>query len=62
MNLTERQQDVARLVAKGKQNKDIAAELGISVRRVEQIITRIAQVWQLDADLSYRVQIANRAA
>lgn len=62
IDLTQRQQQVAGLVAEGYQVKEIAGELGVSVRRIEQIISRIAKVWELDPKRSYRIQIAKRAA
>jgi DNA-binding NarL/FixJ family response regulator len=33
--LTEREQQIARLAAKGMSNRDIAAEVGVSVRTIE---------------------------
>ncbi len=33
--LTDREQQIARLAAKGMSNRDIAAEVGVSVRTIE---------------------------
>ncbi|MDQ6787863.1 MAG: response regulator transcription factor [Acidobacteriota bacterium] len=53
-NLTEAEQKVARLVAKTLSNKEIAAQLGISVRTVEMHISRILA----KKGFSNRVEIA----
>ena len=60
--LTDRQREVAELVAKGYGDKVIAARLGISPRRVRQCITRIAVLWRLDAERNYRTQITDLLA
>ncbi len=61
-DLTARQRDVARLVRAGWTDQRIAGELGISDRRVRQLVARIAERWQLDPQRSYRVQIAQYEA
>jgi len=40
-SLTDREQDVLRLVVAGKANKEIAAELGVSIKAIEAHRTRI---------------------
>lgn len=60
--LTLRQQQVAELVAQGWTDKQIAASLTISDRRVREIIARLATLWDLDTERDIRVQIAQRAA
>lgn len=47
--LTLRQQDVLRLIAKGKRMKEIAAQLNISVRTVEDHKARLLQTLGLDS-------------
>ena len=56
--LTDRQRDVAHLVAEGLSDKGIALSLGISERRVRQIIGRLVVVLALDPTRNTRVQIA----
>ncbi|SDZ39737.1 helix-turn-helix domain-containing protein [Herbiconiux ginsengi] len=56
--LTPRQRDVARHVALGERNDQIAAELGISVKAVEKHMADIRRRWQV----SSRVSIARFAA
>jgi len=46
-DLTPRQRDVLRLLAQGKRMKEIAAELGISVRTVENHKAHLLQVLSL---------------
>lgn len=58
--MSQRRQQVARLVAGALLNKQIAAELGISVGQVKRLIGEIAEAWNLERDKSVRVQIANR--
>jgi DNA-binding NarL/FixJ family response regulator len=53
--LTERQEQIARLVAKGHSNAAIAAELGISVKTVENHLAGIFSRWQV----SSRTAVAN---
>lgn len=53
--LTERQEQIARLVAKGQSNSVIAAELGISVKTVENHLAGIFIRWQV----SSRTAVAN---
>ncbi len=60
--LTPRQQEVAELIATGRTDKQIAAALGISTRRVRQIVRAIAAAWKLERSGNVRVQIARRAA
>jgi len=40
-SLTERQQEIARLLGEGRRNQDIAEELGISVRTVEYHVANV---------------------
>lgn len=54
--LTERQQQVARLVASGMSNAAIAAELGISAKTVEKHLSGIFERW----GVSSRTAIATR--
>jgi DNA-binding NarL/FixJ family response regulator len=53
--LTERQEEIARLVAKGHSNLAIAQELGISVKTVENHLAGIFARWQV----SSRTAVAN---
>jgi DNA-binding NarL/FixJ family response regulator len=53
--LTERQEQIARLVAKGHSNAHIARELGISVKTVENHLAGIFARWQV----SSRTAVAN---
>jgi DNA-binding NarL/FixJ family response regulator len=53
--LTERQDQIARLVAKGHSNAAIAGELGISVKTVENHLAGIFARWQV----SSRTAVAN---
>ena len=43
VSLTEKEMDVLRLVCRGKHNKEIAGELGVSVRTVEGHMSAIFQ-------------------
>jgi DNA-binding NarL/FixJ family response regulator len=54
-SLTERQEDIARLIATGKSNLAIAEELGISVKTVENHLAAIFTRWQV----SSRTAVAN---
>lgn len=58
VDITQRQRQVAALVAEGHTNKRIAAELGISQRRVQSLIARIADTLGAESDRDDRVQIA----
>lgn len=60
--LSEQQANVASRIKLGLTPKQIASELGVSDRRVRQIVTRISVKWGLDRDKSLYVQIAQRAA
>lgn len=60
--LSEQQANVAARIKLGLTPKQIASELGVSDRRVRQIVTRISVKWGLDRDKSLYVQIAQRAA
>ncbi len=53
--LTERQEQIARLVAAGHSNAQIAGELGISVKTVENHLAGIFTRWQV----SSRTAVAN---
>jgi DNA-binding NarL/FixJ family response regulator len=53
--LTDRQEQIARLVAKGHSNAAIASELGISVKTVENHLAGIFARWQV----SSRTAVAN---
>jgi DNA-binding NarL/FixJ family response regulator len=53
--LTERQEQIARLVARGLPNATIASELGISVKTVENHLAGIFARWQV----SSRTAVAN---
>lgn len=55
--LSDRQRDVARLVADGWTDKHIAALLGISDRRVRRIVTRLAAIAKADSSRDTRVQL-----
>lgn len=55
--LTTQQQRVAHLVAEYATNKQIAAALGISERRVEVHISDIVDRWHLDRSRNLRTQI-----
>lgn len=58
--LTFRQRQVARYVADCYTNKQIASELGISIRQVETYIAGIAARWRLDRSRNIRSQITRR--
>lgn len=60
--LSPRKQAVALLVASSATNKQIAANLGISERQVEEHLTGIARIWRLDRGRNLRVQIALRVS
>lgn len=59
-SLTDRQREVAELIAGALPVKAIGPQLGVSERRVRHIIDEIAVAWQLDAARDFRVQIAVR--
>jgi len=58
MDITQRQRQVAALVAEGHTNKQIAAELGITQRWVQLLIAHIADTLGAESDRDERVQIA----
>lgn len=59
--LTDRQFEVARLVADGLTDKQIGVALTISAETVGFHVMRIAKAWHLrDGGRNIRVQIANR--
>lgn len=58
--LSDREHDVARLVASGFTDKQICADLNLSQQRVSQIMQRIVSLWRLDPQRNIRVQIATR--
>jgi len=58
IDLSEREQQVAALVASALPNKQIATELGISCTRVKAIITSVAFKIGADPSRSDRVQVA----
>lgn len=60
--LTQRQLEVAQLVADGLTDKQIAAALKISKRAANAHVQRIALTWRLDASKDLRVQISKRAS
>lgn len=55
--LTERQLEVARLVAEGKSNKRIARELGVSVETVKAHVRDAAARMPGDGPPRYRVLV-----
>lgn len=58
--LTDREREIAALVAEGLSDKQIAATIGKSRATVRKSIERLAIIWSLDAARNLRVQIANR--
>jgi DNA-binding NarL/FixJ family response regulator len=58
--ITQRQMEVAILVANGHTDKMIAAELTIAENTVGVHITNIAKALSLDPSLNTRVQITRR--
>jgi len=54
--LTDRQAEVADLVASGRTNAEVAGLLGISVKSVERHVTDILQRWEVTSrfDLAHR--------
>lgn len=59
MTLTERQRQIAELVAEGYTNQQIAGQLGISMRRVQGLLPVIAKKLEVvHRDRDVRVQIA----
>ena len=56
--LSPRQQRVARHIAEGMTDAQIAAALEISVDGVAYHVARIAEIWRLDRRRNLRVQIA----
>ena len=61
MELTERQKQVARLVADGRSDNEIAKELGVSRATISSTLTRIYSKSGLDnkMDGNIRVRLAN---
>lgn len=58
-DLTDRQREVAQLVADGLTTKRIAASLGITERRVRAILTSVAYLIGADASKDERIQVAD---
>lgn len=58
--LTPRRFRVAELVALGWTDKQIAADMRISVGAVEAHVGRICKAWELDPSKNRRVQITRR--
>ena len=58
VDLTEREREVAELVAQALPNKQIAASLGISCGRVRTLISSVAYKIGANAAHSDRVQVA----
>jgi DNA-binding NarL/FixJ family response regulator len=58
--LTDRQLQVARLIADGLPDKEIARRLHIEEQTVRFHVWRITRVWRLSDQLNIRVQITNR--
>jgi DNA-binding NarL/FixJ family response regulator len=56
--LTERQRQVAELVALGYRDREIAQSLGISLRTVRNYLDEIASKLLIDPSRNLRVQIA----
>lgn len=56
--LTPRQQDVAKFVADGWSDPQIAHRLGVSIRRVTRIVARLGELAAVDKCRDTRVQIA----
>ena len=52
--LTPRQEDVVRLVAQGKKNREIAEELGLSIESIKTYVARIRE----KLGLATKVQLA----
>lgn len=59
-SLTARQLEIARLVADGRTDEQIADGLGIARRTVNGHIQRIASTWGLNTQRDLRVQITRR--
>lgn len=57
-DLTDRQREVARMVADGLTNKTIAGLLGISDRRVQAIVSSVVYLLGIDGAKDERVEIA----
>jgi DNA-binding NarL/FixJ family response regulator len=58
--LTPRKRAVARYVAQGFSDKQIAAILGRSEDTIAYHVAGIARIWRLDSSRNIRVQIAQR--
>lgn len=52
-NLSDREREVAILIARGKANKEIACELNVSLRRISEVISIIKEKWNVES----RVQV-----
>lgn len=58
-NLTDRQREVARMVADGLTNKTIAALLGgVSVRYIQAVVSSVVYCIGIDGSKDERVEIA----
>jgi DNA-binding NarL/FixJ family response regulator len=58
--LTDRKQSVARYVAQGFSDKQIAAMMGLSPETIDHHIRGIKKIWRLDGSRNTRIQIAQR--
>jgi len=58
VRLTPKQIEIAKLVALGYRNRDIAQALGISEANVSSQVQRIAFKLRIDPTRNYRIQIA----
>lgn len=60
IRISPRKMQIARMVHASATNKQIAAALGMSVRRVEEHLDDLARLWHLDRAKNLRVQVALR--
>jgi DNA-binding NarL/FixJ family response regulator len=58
--LTDRQREIAELIAVGYPDKAIAAKLGISAHTVKNHVSSIVRAWKLDADMNIRTLVTRR--